>query len=149
MLRRCALGLILLLAPGLAPAGPREDAEAVFGRFIADFTAANTDGVLGLFWPDALLWGTLMRDLSTTEQGAAAYFAPMRAQRAGEARATSLGSSAVVVSDSVVLVSGTWQIEREGSSGPRIIPFRVSIAVTRRGDEWRIAQFHNSMRPAP
>lgn len=146
MLRRIALCLLMLTSPALA--GPREDAEAVFGRFLENFTAANADGILGLFWPDALVWGTTMRDLATTPEAVAAYFAPMRNQQPNARSATALGPvSAAVVSDSVVLLSGMWQVESTVNGAPRVSPLRVSIAVTRRGAEWRMAQFHNSPRP--
>ena len=41
-----------------AIAGPKEDAQAVFDKFLTNFTAADMDGVVGLFWPDAQFWGT-------------------------------------------------------------------------------------------
>jgi hypothetical protein len=45
------------------------------------------------------------------------------------------------------LISGLWQIENVVDGKPAITPLRVSVAVTKRGDAWRIAQFHNSFRP--
>ena len=75
------------------------------------------------------------------------YFKPVGDLKPNEWRATSLGTSALVVSDSVVLISGLWQIENVVDGKPAITPLRVSVAVTKRGDAWRIAQFHNSFRP--
>jgi hypothetical protein len=51
------------------------------------------------------------------------------------------------VSDSVFLISGLWQVERIADGKPTLTPLRISIAVTKRGDSWKIAPFHNSARP--
>jgi hypothetical protein len=53
----------------------------------------------------------------------------------------------LAVSDSVVLISGLWQLERLVDGKTTLTPLRVSLVVTKRGDAWRIAQFHNSVRP--
>ena len=68
-------------------------------------------------------------------------------RKPNEQKATPLETSALVVSDSVVLISGLWQVERIVDDKPRLTPLRISIAVTKRGNSWRIAQFHNSARP--
>jgi hypothetical protein len=41
-----------------------------------------------------------------------------------------------------------WQVERVVDGKPTLTP-RVSVVVTKRGDRWLIAQFHNSPRPKP
>jgi uncharacterized protein (TIGR02246 family) len=127
---------------------PKENAQAVFDRFLTAFTAADVDAVVGLFWPDTLFWGTTRPDLVTTPEAVREYFKPVGNLKPNEWSATSLGTSALVVSDSVVLISGLWQIENVVDGKPAITPLRVSVAVTRRSDTWRIAQFHNSLRPA-
>jgi ketosteroid isomerase-like protein len=142
MKKRVFLGWLItavfLAFPFNAVAGPREDAQAVFDKFLTSFTAANAEEVVSLFTPDALFWGTTMPNLATT---------PARAP--GVVKATSLGTSALVLSDSVVLVSGMWQIERVVDGKPTLTPLRVSLVVTKRGDRWLIAQFHNSPWPKP
>jgi uncharacterized protein (TIGR02246 family) len=149
MLRRVLLAVVLAVSPMLAHAGPKEDAQAVFERFLTAFTAADVDAVVSVFWPDALFWGTTKPDLATTPEAVRAYFkAGLGSMKPNELKATSLATSALVVSDSVVLISGLWQIERVVDGKPTLTPLRVSIAVTRRGDAWRIGQFHNSLRPA-
>jgi uncharacterized protein (TIGR02246 family) len=148
MLRRVLLTIVLVVSPMLAYASPKEDSQAVFDRFLAALTAADVDGVVGVFWPDALFWGTTRTDLSTTPEALRAYFnGVVGNMKPNDLKATSLGTSALVVSDSVVLISGLWQVERVVDGKPTLFPGRVSFAVTKRGDEWRIAQFHNSVRP--
>ena len=149
MLRRVLLAAVLAVSPILAYAGPKEDAQAVFDRFLTAFTAADVDGVVGVFWPDTLFWGTVKPDLVTTPEAVREYFKQaLGTRKPNEAKATTLATSAMMVSDSVVLISGLWQVERVVDGKPTLTPLRVSVAVTKRSDAWRIAQFHNSLRPA-
>ena len=129
-------------------AGPKEDAQAAYDSFFPAFVSGNYDQVAAFFAPDALFYGTLSPVLVTTPEGVSQYFKAALSSPVS-AKATSLSSSALALSDSVVLISGSWQVERviEGKttvSGP----YRISAAMSKRGDRWVIAQFHNSPRPA-
>ena len=139
---------VFLAFPFNAVAGPREDAQAVFDKFLNSFTAANAEEVLSLFTPDALFWGTTSPNLATTPDAIRQYFVGAFG-RLGSSKATSLETSALVLSNSVVLVSGMWHIERVVDGKPTLTPQRVSLVVTKRGDRWLIAQFHNSPWPKP
>jgi uncharacterized protein (TIGR02246 family) len=150
MTRRLILIAICLAFPFSAFAGSKEDAQAVFDKFLTAFTAANLDEVVGLFAPDALVWGTTMRDLATTPDALRQYFSVLSARKPNEMKASALGPySALVLSDNAVLVSGMWQVERMVDDKPTVTVSRISIAVVKRGDRWLIAQFHNSRRPEP
>lgn len=149
---RCLLLIAAFLAfPFNAFAGPKEDAQTVFEKVLTNYTAGDLDGVVGLFWPDALVWGTQMPDLATTPEAVRDYFKPLNQRKPNERTAILAGTpSALMVSDSVVLISGMWQVERM-LDGKRVVgaPSRVSVAVTKRGDRWLMSQFHNSPRPEP
>jgi hypothetical protein len=133
-LRVIVLALCLAL-PCRAVAGPKEDAQSVFDKFLTAFTAANLDEVVGLFAPDALFWGTTMRDLATTQDAIRQYFGPMSKRKPNEVKAAALGpSSTLVLSDNAVLVSGMWQGERMVDGRPAVTELRISIAVVKRGD---------------
>lgn len=148
MLRRVLLAVAITVSPALACAGPKEDSQAVLDRFLTAFTAADVDAVVGVFWPDALFWGTTMPNLATTPEVVREYFnRGIGSRKPNELKATPLETSALVVSDSVVLISGLRQVERIADGRPTLTPLRISIAVTKRGDAWGIAQFHNSARP--
>lgn len=98
MLRRVLLAVVLAVSPMLAYAGPKEDAQAVFDRFLTAFTAADVDAVVGVFWPDTLFWGTVKPDLVTTPEAVREYFKQaFGIRKPNEAKATSLGGSALVV----------------------------------------------------
>jgi hypothetical protein len=152
MLRFVFVLLTALAWSPLLQAGPKEDAQAVFDKFLTNFTAADIDGVVGLFWPDALFWGTTMPNLATTPDAIREYFKPgLGTRKPNEAKAMLAGGpSVLVLSDSAVLISGMWQIESVVDGKPVVgAPLRVSIAVTKRGDRWLMSQFHNSRRPTP
>lgn len=141
----CVVGLLGLAVPSRADAGPREDGLAVFDRFLSAFTAADTEGVVGLFAPDALFWGTTLSDLATTPGAVRDYFSRLSAWTPSQRKASALGpASAVVLSSEAVLVSGLWTIE---VAGQPTATHRISLAMVKRGDRWLIAQFHNSPRP--
>ena len=86
VMKRGLIFIALLLAfPFNAFAGAKEDGQAVFEKFLTVFTSANVDSMVGMFWPDALFWGTTMVDLSTTPDGIRAYFtAGMSARKPGD-----------------------------------------------------------------
>ncbi len=139
------IAICIAALPFAASAGPKEDAQAVFDKFLASFTAANEDEVVALFAPDALFWGTGSKTLVTTPEGVQQYFAVIRNKSAGEQVATSLSTSAQVISDNAVFISGMWQVEIPAQD--RKVPLRVSLLVSKRGDRWQIVQFHNSRVP--
>ena len=150
-MRHFLLIAALVAFPFSAFAGPKEDAQAVFDDFLTKYTAANIDGVVGLFWPDALFWGTQMPNLATTPEAIRDYFNPLSDRKPNERKATLAGiPSVLVLSDSAVLISGMWQTESVVDGKPVVsAPSRISVAVTKRGDRWLMSQFHNSPRPKP
>jgi hypothetical protein len=135
--------------PLLLQAGPKEDAQAAYDRFFPAFVVGNYDQVAGFFAPDAQFYGTASRELVTTAEGVHQYFKTALSNPA-PVKATPLGSTALVLSDSVVLISGTWQAERV-VDGKSVVggPFRNTVVMNKRGDRWMIVQFHNSPRPNP
>ena len=122
MLRRVLFAIMVAATPTLAYAGPKEDAQSVFDRFLTAFTAADIDAAVDAFWPDTLFWGTVMPNLATTPGAVREYFKPLSDRKPNERRATSLDTSAVAVSESVVLISGLWQIERVVDGKPTLTP---------------------------
>ena len=149
MLRLAVVLLAAMAWPPLLHAGAQEDAQAAYDRFFPAFVAGNYDQVAGFFAPDALFYGTLSPVLVTTPEGVHQYFKAALSSPA-TVKATPLSSSALALSDSVVLISGSWQVERVLDGKTTVGgPFRISVVMSKRGDRWMIAQFHNSPRPAP
>jgi len=152
MIRRLILIVVCIACPAGVFAGPKEDAQAVFDKFLVAFTAADVDGVVALFAPDALVWGTRMRDLATTPEPVRDYFVSnLSSLKPQQQKASAAGPLvALQLSDNAVLVSGMWEIERVVDGKPTTgAPMRFSAAFVKRGDRWLIAQFHSSARPNP
>lgn len=147
---RIALMSLLLLLCSPALAGPKEDALAAYRSFFEAFTTDNHDQIVRLFAPDALFYGTRSTELVTTPEGIRQYFVSALSGRRGSVKATAFEHTALVLSDTVVAISGKWQSERT-SDGKMVTagPSRNTVIMHRRGDSWLIAQFHNSPTPKP
>jgi uncharacterized protein (TIGR02246 family) len=147
---RTALMLIALLICAPVLAGPKEDALAAYRKFFDAFTTDNHDQIVRLFAPDALFYGTRSTELATTPEGIRQYFVAALTGTRGSVKATPFEQTALVLSDSVVAISGKWQSERT-SEGRMVTagPSRNTVVMQRRGDRWLIVQFHNSPTPKP
>ena len=148
---RRSLIIAVLCFPFSAFAGPKEEGQAVFDKFLSEFTANNVEGVSSLFSDDALFWGTVSRDLTASPAGIKQYFATVFANPPGKgAKGSPLGPASItVISDNVIAVSGMWKLENTIEGKPLMIELQVSITLVKRGDRWLIASFHNSRRAPP
>ena len=140
----------LLLLAGHANAGPIEDALAAYDKFFAAFTTDNQDEITALFAPDAQFYGTNSTEVVTSREGIRKYFAGALTGSRGATKATQLDRTAVALSDTVVAIAGKWQSERT-QDGKMVTagPSRNTVVMERRGEQWLIAQFHNSPTPRP
>ena len=131
-------------------AGPKEDALAAYHRFFELFTTDNHDQIATLFAPDALFYGTNSHEVVTTPEGIRQYFVAALTGKRGTTKATPFAQTAVVLSDTVVVISGKWQSERT-LDGKMVTagPSRNTVVMQKRGDQWLIVQFHNSPTPKP
>ena len=147
---RTALMLTALLICAPVLAGPKEDALAAYQKFFDAFTTDNHDQMVRLFAPDALFYGTRSTELVTTPEGIRQYFVAALTGTRGSVKATPFEQTALVLSDSVVAISGKWQSERT-SEGKMVTagPSRNTVVMQKRGDRWLIVQFHNSPTPKP
>jgi hypothetical protein len=150
MRRVLITSVLLALLSSSALAGPKEDAVAAYDKFFTLFTTGNQNQLAALFAPDALFYGTGSAEVVTTPAGVVSYFTGALSGTRGEVKARPFENTTLVLSDSVVAISGKWQSERtlEGkmvTAGPS----RVTVVMQKRGDNWLIVQFHNSPTPKP
>jgi hypothetical protein len=147
---RALPGLVLAaaLAGPLAHARPADDAQAAFSAFFPAFVAHNQAQVAAMFAPDAQFYGTLSPELVSTADGVSRYFTASL-DRADIAVATPLQLSSRALSESVVLLAGSWKLDRtlngKTTSGG---PFRMTAVMEKRDGRWLAVQFHNSLGPA-
>lgn len=131
-----------------AMAGPQEDGQAVFEKFLGDFSAANPDAVAANFVPNALFWGTNSRELISGTSSIQQYFVDAFKRLPG-AKATPVGKvSVVMVADNVMAVSGIWQVERTVDGKAVVTQNRNNVTLVKKDGGWLIASFTNSPRPA-
>jgi hypothetical protein len=137
-----------MVASSLLHAGPKEDALAAYEKFFPAFVLDNEKELAGMFAPDAQFYGTLSRELVTKPEGVLQYFATALSGPA-VVKALPLSATATAVSDTVVVIAGTWKNERV-LDGKTITggPFRNTAVLQKRGDRWLIVQFHNSFTPS-
>lgn len=148
MVNRCIAALILIVWSGLVYAGPREDALAAYEKFFAYFTTDNHDQLVTVFSSDAVFYGTISPEVTTTTEGIREYFVKALSSTRGEVKANLFRTTATQLSDDVVVVTAEWQSERtlDGkmtTNGPS----RNTSVMHKRGERWYIVQFHNSWKP--
>lgn len=150
MVRLITVLSLLLMSYTPIFAGPKEDALAAYQKFFEYFTTDNHEQIATLFAPDALFYGTSSREVVTTREGIRQYFVNALSGNRGTVKATPFEQSALVISDTVVAISGKWQSERT-LDGKMVTagPSRNTVVVQKRGDQWLIVQFHNSPTPKP
>jgi hypothetical protein len=137
--------IIALPTTSNAQSDPAEAASAVFDEFLVLLTNLEIDSIVDLFSEDALFWGTSSQSLVSDTSGVNAYFSALSGGTPGQNIARKINTSASVISDTLVLVSGTWEVLFNGAEGGT--PLRVSMAVALQDGEWKIVQFHNSGLP--
>jgi hypothetical protein len=148
---RSALGaaLVLALASTLAQAGPAEDAQAAFSKFFPAFVSRNQATVAAMFAPGAQFYGTLSPTLVTDPQGVMQYFTTAL-DRPEKTEAIPLTLTATALTDSIVLLAGTWRVDRTVDDKlTQGGPLRMTAVMQKRDGQWTVVQFHNSQRPAP
>lgn len=129
-----------------AVASPEQEAMAVLEKWTKAFTEADVDGIVGLYAPDALFFGTGSKVLVTRPDGVRKYFE--QAFQSLKSRTAALGDhSVMVISDTTVAVSGLDRITGVREGGPIAVTGRVTFVVAKQGDAWRIVHFHRSSMP--
>jgi len=104
---------LMLVSPGIAVAGPAEDANAVVDRWSAAFNTNEPEVIAKNYCPDAILLGTVSPVISEGTQAIITYFTPTKGtgnKNAIDERRT------IVVDDNAAVVTGLAARKR-GASG--------------------------------
>lgn len=140
-----AIALIASLC-STALAGPKEDALEVLEKWTKAFTASDVDGIVKLYAPDALFLGTGSKTVVTKPEEIRKYFE--QALLSNRPRGARLDShSAIVVSDTAIVVTGLDTVTAVRDGKPTSANGRVTFVVAKRGSEWQIVHFHRSAMP--
>jgi len=137
---------LMLVSPGIAVAGPAEDANAVVDRWSAAFNTNEPEVIAKNYCPDAILLGTVSPVISEGTQAIITYFTPTKGtgnKNAIDERRT------IVVDDNAAVVTGFYTFTRmvEGKAVPG--PSRFTMLVSKRGNGWCIAHHHSSPHVIP
>jgi uncharacterized protein (TIGR02246 family) len=136
---------LITLDCSTALAGPQEEALQVAEKWAKTFTESDVDGIVKLYAPDALFFGTSSKALATKPEEIRKYFE--RALSRGGRVERKLDPSVVVLSDTVVVVTGLETVTGVRGEKPFSATGRVTYVVAKRGSAWQIAHFHRSAMP--
>jgi len=140
-----AIALITSLC-STAIAGPKEEALQVLEKWTTAFTNSDVDGIVKLYAPDGLFLGTGSKTVVTKPEEIRTYFE--RALLSNRPRGAKLGDhSAMVLSDTVVVVTGLDTVTGVRDGKPFSANGRVTFVVVKRGADWQIVHFHRSAMP--
>jgi uncharacterized protein (TIGR02246 family) len=144
-------GLLVVMAlitalVSTAIAGPKEDALQVLEQWTKAFTDSDVDGIVKLYAPDALFLGTGSKTVVTKPEELRQYFEQVF--RSLKSRGVKVGDhAAMVVSDTVVVVTGLDTVTGVRDGTPVSANGRVTFVVAKRGSDWQIVHFHRSALP--
>jgi len=139
------IGLMLTL-PGVAAAGPVDEANAAIDRWSAAYTANDPDAVTENYWPDAILLGTVSPVISVGTEAIRKYFALVK----GSGNRNTIDERhSIVIADDAVLVTGFYTFIRMNTGKPVPSPSRFTMLLTKRNGTWRIAHHHSSPHVQP
>ena len=129
-----------------ATAGPKEDALQVVEKWAKAFTESDVDGIVKLYAPDALFLGTGSKTVVVKPEEIRKYFE--QALLSNRPRGARLDSnSAMVVSDTAVVVTGLDTVTGVRDGKPTSANGRVTFVIGKRGSDWQIVHFHRSAMP--
>ena len=149
-MRTVSVFACVLLFAAHANAGPVEDALVAYDKFFAAFTTDNQEQITTFFAPEAQFYGTNSTEVVTSREGIRTYFMRALSSARGATKATQFDRTALALSDTVVAIAGKWQSERtQGGKMTTAGPSRSTVVMQKLGDQWLIAQFHNSPTPKP
>ncbi|MCC6737007.1 MAG: nuclear transport factor 2 family protein [Bauldia sp.] len=141
-----AVALALALAAPARAQTVADEGQAVVDAWIAEFTDGDIAGVVGLYLPEALVWVTSGRTLSTGTEAFTTYFTNVFG--AGDYTATLLEHSVLAVSDTVVVSAGRIDVLNVGTGA--VSNFRYHFVLVEGPDGvWQIAAHHSSRLPDP
>jgi len=146
-MRKIALSCILMFTIcSVAYAGPKEEALTVVEKWSNAFAAADVDGIVKLYAPDALFFGTGSKTLVTEPAGIRQYFE--KAMLTDRPRTATLQEPSVaVLSKRIAVVTGLDKITGVKDGKTYTLNGRVTFVIAKRGSAWQIVHFHRSAIP--
>jgi len=124
-----------------------QEALDVVEQWSSAFTLSDTETVMSLFASDAVFIGTTSKTLVTGTEGIRHYF---ESNLTGAKRYVSVltDTLADAVSEDVAIVTALNKITITDNNQTELAMGRLSIALRKHADGWKIVHFHRSAMPA-
>lgn len=120
------------------------EATTTVERWAEHFNAGDGEAVARLYTPDAVLWGTLSRDMTASPDDIKTYF--IEAAHLG--LTVEFGAyAAQPLAQDIMAIAGHYDLFRELEGRMITFPARYSFVLVRQKTEWLIAQHHSSLKP--
>ncbi|MCC8427385.1 nuclear transport factor 2 family protein [Reyranella aquatilis] len=138
------LCLPLLLTSLPAFAGPAEDADALVDRWAATYSANDSEALVKLYTPDAILLGTTSPVMSEGTEQIRTYFKDL----AGSGRKNAIVERRTIVLDEKAVVTTGFYNFARASEGDVPRPSRFTMLIVKRDGQWMIRHHHSSPKAA-
>lgn len=145
---RTVLASALLLFELVARAQPVEDCTKMANHWSDVYTNAPAlETMTGLFLPNALVFGTLSKELGTAVADVTAYFMPVYARKL-RSKNEIKSQRVIQIADTVWVIAGLYDFTAFADNGnQRVSHARFHFVVVRAGNECKIAAFNSSRLP--
>ena len=142
------LASVFMLFTFTAHAQPTEDCTNMANRWSDIFSNAPAiETMTGLFLPNALVFGTVSKELGTAAADVAAYFKPVYARKL-RSKNEIKSQRVIQVADNVWVIAGLYDFTAFAADGTQTVnPARFHFVVVREGNQCKIAAFNSSRVP--
>ena len=138
--------LLILGAPSLALAGPKEDVGAATQAWIDGMNSHNAERVVALYDSEAVLWGTRSSTLRDTPATVRDYFKIL--QTVPSSYKVVLAEQRIRIYGDIAINTGTYTFSEDREGKPITRPARFSFVYKNRDGRWLIIDHHSSAVPA-
>ncbi len=142
------LASAIMLFTFAAHAQPAEDCTNMANRWSDIFTNAPAmESMTGLFSPNALVFGTVSKELGTTAGDVTAYFKPVYA-RNPRSKNEIKSQRVIQIANNVWVIAGLYDFTNFAADGTQTVnSARFHFVVVREGNQCKIAAFNSSRVP--
>jgi uncharacterized protein (TIGR02246 family) len=139
--------LLILGAPPLTLADPKEDVAAATQAWAEAMTRHDVDRVLALYDSEAVLWGTRSPALRDSPLALRDYFNILRTVPSSYKAV--LGEQRVRIYGDMAINTGTYTFSEVRDGKEIVRPARFSFVYRNRNGRWLIVDHHSSAVPEP
>jgi uncharacterized protein (TIGR02246 family) len=120
------------------------EAYATIERWALNFNTGDAEAVARLYAADAVLWGTLAQELTTSPETITAYFRDAARLALSVELKTYIARA---LSPATAIVAGHYDLFRTLGGERRRFPARYSMTFVLQDCAWLIAEHHSSLKP--